>query len=238
MHGLVTEAFALASALKEGARGLAAEQAGLLVCPPYTALATVVAVLRDTPVAVGAQDCHSAPSGPHTGDISAPMLRDLGASFVILGHSERRIGHHESDALVRSKVAAAIAAELTPIVCIGENLAEREAAQQESVVARQLEASLTSDFAAAHGAIAYEPVWAIGTGRTPTLEQIIAMHAHIRATLVTRFADAGRALRILYGGSVKPNNAAAILSVPEVGGALVGGASLAAAEFLAIARAA
>jgi len=238
MHGLSAEAAALAGALKAGAVGLAPGRVSLLVCPPFTVLATVGAVLRDSPIALGAQDCHPAPSGAHTGDISAPMLRDLGARFVILGHSERRTGHGESDALVRSKVAAAIASGLTPIVCVGENLAQREAGREEAVVGGQVAASLSDDFAAAQGTIAYEPVWAIGTGRVPAARQIVAMHALIRAGLVARFGDAGRGVLILYGGSVKPDNAASILALAEVGGALIGGASLAAADFLAIAGAA
>ncbi len=238
MHGLSAEAAALASALKEGASPVAGVRAELLVCPPFTALATVGAVLRDSPIALGAQDCHPAPSGAHTGDVSAPMLKDLGARFVILGHSERRTGHGESDALVRAKVASAIAAGLIPIVCVGESLAEREAGREEAVVSAQLAASLSDDFAAACGTVAYEPVWAIGTGRTPTAQQIAAMHALIRAGLAARFGAAGGDPLILYGGSVKPDNAASILALPEVGGALVGGASLVAADFLAIAAAA
>lgn len=238
MHGFLADAAALARAVGQEALRLQPERVSLLMCPPFTALAAVAAVLRDTPVALGAQDCHPAPDGAHTGDISAPMLRDIGARFVILGHSERRNEHGESDALVRAKVAAAISAGLTPIVCVGESLAEREAGQEETIVGGQLTASFTDDFAAAAGVIAYEPVWAIGTGQTPTEPQIAAMHRLIRARLMARFAAAGRDLPILYGGSVKPGNAAAILQLAEVGGALVGGASLVAADFMAIARAA
>ncbi len=237
MHGLSAEAAALAGAVGSGAQQLPSGLVSLLVCPPFTVLATVAAVLRDSPVALGAQDCHPAPSGAHTGDVSAPMLKDLGARFVILGHSERRTEHGESDALVRAKVASAIAAGLIPIVCVGESLAEREAGREEAVVSAQLAGSLTDDFAAAGGTVAYEPVWAIGTGRTPTAQQIAAMHALIRAGLAARFGAAGRDPLILYGGSVKPDNAASILALPEVGGALVGGASLVAADFLAIAAA-
>lgn len=238
MHGRLADAAALARRVGCEARSLPPGRASLLVCPPFTALSSVAEALRDSPVALGAQDCHPAPCGAHTGDVSAPMLRDLGARFVILGHSERRAGHGESDALVRAKAAAAIQAGLAPIVCLGENLTEREAGREEVIVGGQLEASLTDDFAAAGGIVAYEPVWAIGTGRTPTEPQIIAMHRLIRAGLVARFAAAGRTQPILYGGSVKPGNAASILALAEVGGALVGGASLVAADFLAIAAAA
>ncbi|MGH7118499.1 MAG: triose-phosphate isomerase [Acetobacteraceae bacterium] len=238
MHGLLADAVALARAVAQEARSLPPARVSLVVCPPFTALAPVASVLRDSSVGLGAQDCHPAPSGAHTGDVSAPMLRDIGARFVILGHSERRGGHGESDSLVRAKVSAAISAGLTPIVCLGESLTEREAGQEEAIVGGQLVANLTDDFAMAGGIIAYEPVWAIGTGQTPVAAQIVAMHKLIRAGLVARFGVAGRALPIVYGGSVKPDNAAAILALAEVGGALVGGASLVAADFLAIARAA
>ena len=162
------------------------------------------------------------------------MLREAGAGWVIRGHSDRRADHGESDAAVQAKVVAAVAAGLSPIVCVGETESERVSGQQNDVVARQLTGSLPQDF---HGTIAYEPVWAIGTGRTPSEADVAEMHAHIRATLVAHLGEAGRGLRILYGGSVKPSNAAALMGLPEVGGALVGGASLVAADFLAIAHA-
>jgi len=240
MHGLAAEAAALVRALASGLAGIDPERATLVVCPPFTAIGTVAPILRGSPIALGAQDCHPEPAGAHTGDISAPMLRDLGARFVILGHSERRAEHGESDALVRAKTLAARGAGLIPIVCVGESLAEREAGREEDVVGAELAASLPDDFAAATvgGIIAYEPVWAIGTGHTPSAAQVTAMHGLIRARLVASCGAAGRAVPILYGGSVKPDNAAAMLSLPEVGGALVGGASLVAAEFLAIAAAA
>jgi triosephosphate isomerase len=165
------------------------------------------------------------------------MLRDLEVSHVILGHSERRANHGETDAAVRAKAEAALAAGLVPIVCVGESEAERLAGRAEAVVTRQLEGSLPDRFGAAGGVVAYEPVWAIGTGRTPTEAEIAAIHAAIRARLEARFGQAGGRLRILYGGSVKPANAAAILALPHVDGALVGGASLVAEDFLAIARA-
>ena len=185
-------------------------------------------------VAVGGQDCHTETHGAHTGDISAPMLRDAGASFVILGHSERRQNHGESDPLVRAKTVAAIAAGLTPIACVGETDAERQAGRESAVVGGQLAGSLPDGFA---GVVAYEPVWAIGTGRTATEADVAAMHLFIRQELVRRFGAAGETILILYGGSVRPANAASLLAVPHVGGALVGGASLKAEDFLGIARA-
>ena len=230
MHATLSDVAAIAMPLREPADSLGCD---LLVCPPATLLHAVAQALAGSRVAVGAQDCHAAPAGAHTGDISAAMLRDAGAAWVILGHSERRADHNETDALVREKAGAAVAAGLLPIVCVGETEAQRVAGQQNAVVGAQLAGSLPDDFA---GVVAYEPVWAIGTGRTPTEADVVAMHAFIRATLALRFGAAGGALRILYGGSVKPGNAAALLHLPEVGGALVGGASLKAEDFLAIAR--
>jgi len=232
MHCLMAEAIALAKALAAGSAGIGAE---LLVCPTALHVAAVAGALEGTPVATGGQDCHAAPQGAHTGDIAAPMLRDAGASFVILGHSERRQNHRETDAGVREKAVAAIAAGLTPIVCVGETEAERTAGREQAVVGTQLAGSLPSPFP---GVVAYEPVWAIGTGKTATEADVLAMHGFIRAELVRLFGDAGRAIRILYGGSVRPANAASLLAIPDVGGALVGGASLKADDFLAIARAA
>jgi triosephosphate isomerase len=217
------------------AAGSADAPADILICPPATLLGAAAAMLAGSRIWLGAQDCHAAKSGAHTGDLSAAMLHDAGARFVILGHSERRADHGETDAVVRDKVRAAIAAGLTPIVCVGETEAEREAGLQDQVVATQLRGSLPDGFS---GDVAYEPVWAIGTGRVPKEDDVAAMHAHIRAVLVERLGDAGRAPRILYGGSVKPSNARALLALPEVGGALVGGASLNAADFLAIVQAA
>ena len=235
MHGLAADGLALARAVAAGGAGLGAE---LLVCPPATLVAAVAAAMQGGPVAVGGQDCHAAAKGAHTGDIAAPMLADAGARFVILGHSERRANHAESDATVRAKAEAAIAAGLTPVVCVGEPEADRLAGRAEDVVAAQLAGSLPEGFGAAGGVVAYEPVWAIGTGRTPTEADIAAMHAMIRARLAAAFPQQGTALRILYGGSVKPSNAVSILAIPHVDGALVGGASLVAEDFLAIARAA
>ena len=233
MNGTLAAARELAAAVAAAP----ASQAELLVCPPFLHLLPVAKALGGT-VALGAQDCHAAAKGAHTGDISAPMLADAGARYVILGHSERRADHAESDAMVLAKAEAALAAAVVPVVCVGESEAQRVSGEAEDVVAAQLAGSLPEGFAAAGGVVAYEPVWAIGTGRTPTEGDIAAMHARIRAELERRFGGAGGKLRILYGGSVKPSNAQAILALPHVDGALVGGASLVAADFLAIAAAA
>jgi triosephosphate isomerase (TIM) len=209
----------------------------VLVCPPATLIARVAAAAGRT-VAVGGQDCHPNPSGAFTGDIAAEMLRDAGATATIVGHSERRQYHAETDQLVSAKVQAAWRAGLKVIICIGETEAERLAGREQAVVERQLAASVPDGAKSAETAIAYEPVWAIGTGRTPTNDNIAEMHTHIRAVLKERFGREGRAVDILYGGSVNPKNAKDILAVPEVGGALVGGASLKAVDFLTIIRAA
>ena len=232
MNGTLKDGSAIVAAISAGAEGLGCD---LLICPPATLLTTFATVLDGGPVMLGGQDCHAKPSGAHTGDISAAMLKDAGAGWVILGHSERRADHGETDSDVLAKVAAAVKAGLTPIVCVGETEAQRLAGEQNAVIGTQLVASLPSDF---NGVVAYEPIWAIGTGRTPTLADVATMHAAIRAALVARLGAAGQGVRILYGGSVNPGNAAAMLGVAEVGGALVGGASLQAESFLAIARAA
>jgi triosephosphate isomerase len=207
----------------------------VLVCPPFPLLERFAALLAGTGVALGAQDCHAAAAGAHTGDVAAGLLREIGALYVILGHSERRAAHHEGDADIAAKVTAAMQAGLIPIACVGETEAARDAGAAEAVVRQQLRHSLPDGFA---GMVAYEPIWAIGTGRTPTEADIAAMHAAIRADLRDRFGEDGGAIRILYGGSVKPGNAGAILAIPEVGGALVGGACLDPADLLAIAAAA
>ncbi len=232
MNCLAAEATALAEAIAAGASGIAAD---LLVCPTALHVAAVAKVLAGTSIAVGGQDCHQSPHGAHTGDIGAPMLRDAGATWVILGHSERRQDHGETDELVREKTLAAVAAGLTPIVCVGETLDQRSGGQETEVVGWQLAGSLPKPF---EGVIAYEPIWAIGTGKTATEEDVALMHAFIREELVRQFGDAGHTVRILYGGSVKASNAVSLMAVPNVGGALVGGASLNAEEFLTIARAA
>ena len=233
MNGRQADGLTLARALAERA-AREPPAADLLICPPATLLFLVAELLTDTPVALGAQDCHPKPSGAFTGDIAAPMLADAGCSYVIVGHSERRAGHREDDALVRAKAAAALAAGLIPIVCLGETEAERDAGQALAVVERQLAGSLPAGAEAARLVVAYEPVWAIGTGRTPTASDIEAVHRHLRRQLAGRVAEPER-VRLLYGGSVKKDNCAEILGLPEVNGALVGGASLKAEEFWAIA---
>jgi triosephosphate isomerase len=232
MHGLAADAVALARGVAAGASGLACE---LLVCPPFVHVGAVAQALAGSVVAVGGQDCHEAKQGAHTGDVSAPMLRDAGASWVILGHSERRHNHGETDELVREKVLAAVEAGLTPIVCVGETEDHRTGGQETEVVGWQIAGSLPKPFT---GVVAYEPVWAIGTGKTASEEDVAMMHAFIREELVRQFGDAGQGIRILYGGSMRPNNAASLLAVPHVGGGLIGGASLKAEDFLAIAKAA
>ena len=232
MFGLeasLDEARAVAAAVADTPPG-----ARVAICSPATLLHRLSQVLAGEAVLVGGQDCHSAPSGAHTGDVSAAMLADAGARLVILGHSERRAAYGESDALVSAKVEAALAAGLEPIVCVGETLAQRDAGQAEAVVTAMARGSLPDALAGQDFAVAYEPVWAIGTGRTPTTADIAQIHAALRAVLVERFGEHGKTVPILYGGSVKPDNAREILATPEVGGALVGGASLKATDFLAI----
>lgn len=202
------------------------------IAPPYT---LIHATCKEASlIGVGAQDCHAAEGGAHTGDISAAMLKDAGAGFVIVGHSERRADHGETDADVQNKARAALGVGLSAIVCVGETEAERDAGEAEGVVARQLRGSLPADADAEKLTVAYEPVWAIGTGRTPTVDDIGAMHRSIRAVLSDIYGPAGAQIRILYGGSVKAENAGELLFADEVGGALVGGASLTAESFLGI----
>ncbi len=234
MNGLEGTGRELARDLAARARS-AAPGCDLLVCPPAQLLFPVGEALAGSAVQLGAQDCHTQPSGAHTGDIAAPMLADAGCSHVIVGHSERRANHGEADALVRNKATAAQAAGLTPIVCVGETEAERTSGQALAVIESQVRGSLPDGGGSEALVVAYEPVWAIGTGRTATSPDIAEAHAHIRALLTAIHDDAGRDVRILYGGSVKPDNAAEILGVAEVGGALVGGASLKADDFWAIA---
>ncbi len=232
MHTLRAEAAALAGAIRDGSAGLDCD---LLVCPPFVHLDTVARLLAGSAVALGGQDCHQQAQGAHTGDISAAMLRDAGAAWVILGHSERRQNHGETDELVREKAIGAREAGLVPIVCVGETDEHRRNGQETEVVGWQISGSLPQGF---DGVVAYEPVWAIGTGKTPDEQQVTAMHGFVREELCRQFGEAGRRIRILYGGSVKPANAAVLLGLPEVNGALIGGASLQADQFLSIARAA
>lgn len=236
MNGLAAsldEARAVAAAVDEHPAG-----ARVAICPPSTLVHRMADLLGGSGVAVGGQDCRAEESGAFTGDISAEMLADAGATLVILGHSERRAGYGETNALVSAKVEAAIRAGLEPIVCVGETLPEREAGKTLEIVTGQVRGSLPEALGRRDFAVAYEPVWAIGTGLTATVEQIEEVHLAIRAVLVERFGDWGAAIPILYGGSVKPSNATEILKGREVGGALVGGASLKAADFLTIIEAA
>jgi triosephosphate isomerase len=222
----------------DGYDGMLRENLDLLICPPATLLAAAAAIAAPERIAVGGQDCHSQASGAHTGDISARMLADVGAAFVIVGHSERRADHGESDGLVRAKALAALEAGLTPIVCVGETRAQREAGEAEAIVAGQIAGSIPPDIAPERLALAYEPVWAIGTGLTPTPQDVAKMHGFARERLDALLGDGkGARARILYGGSVKPSNAEELMSLPDVDGALVGGASLLAADFLGIAAA-
>lgn len=236
MHGLRQEGLDLARAVAERAHGALTGRVDLLVCPPATILGPVCDALADTPVAVGGQDCHPEPKGAHTGDVAAEMLADLGASHVIVGHSERRQNHGERSALIRAKAAAALRAGMTAIVCVGETREERDAGEAASVVSRQVLGSVPPGATSANCVLAYEPVWAIGTGLTPTLDDIAAMHAMIRDRLSEVMADHDQ-VRLLYGGSVKPANAAEILALADVDGALIGGASLDADSFWSIAQA-
>ncbi|WP_288758566.1 triose-phosphate isomerase [uncultured Brevundimonas sp.] len=236
MHGLsgaLDQASSLSRALVVDAGAI---RVGL--CPPATLIDRMRGVLKGGPVELGGQDCHAQPQGAFTGSVSAEMLADAGARLVILGHSERRTAFGETDRDVAEKVEAAVAAGLEPIVCVGESLAQRERGDAVAIVTAQVAGSLPDSLTERPFAVAYEPIWAIGTGLTPTLEQIAEMHAAIRSAVVERLGQGAGRAPILYGGSVKPDNARAILSTPEVGGALVGGASLQAEDFLAIIRAA
>jgi triosephosphate isomerase len=237
MNGLAVEGKALADAISAGMRRLPADAPEVLVCPPATAMVIVAAALKGSPVAIGGQDCSAQPPGAHTGDIAAAMLTDLGCRYVILGHSERRADHHETDGVVRAKAEAAHSAGLIAIVCVGETLAERDAGRTLNVISQQVHGSVPKNSHAGNLVIAYEPVWAIGTGRTATPAQVGEVHAVIRKQLADRVPDP-KDVRILYGGSVKGANARELLAVANVDGALVGGASLKADEFLAIAAAA
>jgi triosephosphate isomerase len=212
-------------------------QTDLMLCPPATLLTSFAAAAQGSNIAIGAQDCHAEASGAFTGDLSAEMLKDAGASAVIVGHSERRALHGETDQAVQAKAKAAIRAGLTVIVCVGETREERQAGATIARIQRQLEGSLPPSIEASKLVIAYEPVWAIGTGLTPTGKDVAEVHEMIRKYLVSLDKSAGPAIRILYGGSVKPSNAKELMAVPNVNGALVGGASLKAADFLGIAAA-
>ncbi len=237
MNGLRADALALARAVAAGVKQGGWKDREVLVCPSATLVMAVAEAVKGSGLLVGGEDCHAKAGGAHTGDISAEMLKDAGASHVIVGHSERRADHGETDSIVRAKAEAAWRAGLLPIVCIGETLAEREKGRTLDVLEAQLKGSVPAGATAARLVVAYEPVWAIGTGKTPTTPEVAAAHAHIRRVLDDLVPDAA-AVRLLYGGSVKGSNAAELLAAGDVDGALVGGAALNAAEFLAIAKAA
>lgn len=221
-------------AMAEGVKGPLAQKVESLICPPSTLLYVATALCDDSPLKIGAQDCHQNASGAHTGDISAEMIADCFGTHVIVGHSERRTDHAETDHLVRAKASAAYAADLIAIICIGETAEQRKSGQTLDVLKRQLDGSLPDEATAANTVIAYEPVWAIGTGLTPTVEDVREAHAFMREELVKRFGGEGRGMRILYGGSVKPSNASELMAIENVDGALIGGASLKASDFLSI----
>ncbi|MGN6549591.1 MAG: triose-phosphate isomerase, partial [Pararhizobium sp.] len=220
-------------AAADGAAALA-DRLDMVLCPPATLLYVATTLTEDTPLEIGAQDCHFAVDGAHTGDLSAGMIADCFATHVIVGHSERRAAYDESDTTVAAKAAAAHPAGLTAIICIGETEAERRAGRTLDVIGRQLAGSLPEGSTAENTIVAYEPVWAIGTGRTPTVEDVAEVHRFMREALAGRFPGEGTRMRLLYGGSVKPANAAELMAVANVDGALVGGASLKAPDFLAI----
>lgn len=235
MNGL-SASLAQIEAMAQGCDAALKSRVDLLICPPATLVGAAVATAAGR-LSIGGQDCHQKASGAHTGDVSAIMLADLGATFVIVGHSERRTDHAESSALVQAKAQAALAAGLIAILCVGETDAERKAGRTLEVVGAQVAGSLPIGATAANLVLAYEPVWAIGTGLTPTAADVAEVHAFIRAELIRALGAEGAGVRILYGGSVKPSNAAELMGVANVDGALVGGASLAAKDFLGIAAA-
>ena len=234
MNGL-TASLAELKAMREAVDAGKAGAAELAVCPPATLLAQAAYALRGGKVSLGAQDCHAKDSGAFTGDIAAPMIKDAGAQYVIVGHSERRQYHGETDAQVKAKAEAALKSGLIAIVCVGETRAEREAGKAIEVVSRQVRGSVPTGGAPETTVVAYEPVWAIGTGLTPTPADVAEVHAAIRKLLGEIYPAAGAKMRILYGGSVKPSNAKELLGLANVDGALVGGASLKAVDFMAIA---
>jgi triosephosphate isomerase len=235
MNGLRSSAAELGKIIA-GARELG-DRADFMVCPPATLIAQFAAAAAGSPVAIGGQNCHAEAAGAFTGDLSAEMIKDAGASAVIVGHSERRTYHHEDDAAVKAKALAAWRAGLCAIVCIGETQSEREGGRTIDIVRGQLDGSLPGGATGGTLVVAYEPVWAIGTGLTPTPGDVAEVHGFIRQNLRARFGMGGQSIRILYGGSVKPSNAHELLAIENVNGALVGGASLKAEDFLGIARA-
>lgn len=235
MNGL-SASLAQIEAMAQGYDASLKSHVELLICPPATLVGAAISTAAGR-LSIGGQDCHQKASGAHTGDVSASMLADLGATFVIVGHSERRTDHAESSALVKAKAEAALAAGLIAILCVGETDAERKAGRTLDVVGAQIAGSLPAGATAANLVLAYEPVWAIGTGLTPTAADVADVHAFIRAELARALGADGAGVRILYGGSVKPSNAVELMGVANVDGALVGGASLTAKDFLGIAAA-
>jgi triosephosphate isomerase len=236
MNGL-RASLAEIAAIRDAAGKGGAGRAQVLVCPPATLIAAAADLCKGSAVGIGAQDCAVEASGAHTGDISPEMLADAGAAFVIVGHSERRADHGESDEVVRAKAEAVLRAGITPIICVGETKAQREAAEMLPIVGGQLDGSVPRGVAGERLVIAYEPVWAIGTGLTPSVADVAEVHGFIRRHLSGIVASGAEKVRILYGGSVKPSNATELMGVADVDGALIGGASLKAADFMAIAAA-
>ncbi len=236
MNGLLADGAALAKDVAAEVKKLGKPECEFLVCPPFTLLTTVKKALRGSKVALGAQDCHMAEKGAHTGDISSVMLKDCGCAYVIVGHSERRANHHESNEIVCQKAEAAYKAGLKAVICIGETEAERDAGKTIDVCTKQIMGSVPDSATAVNTVIAYEPVWAIGTGKTPTAADVEEVHAAIRKVVAKKLGKAtANKMRLLYGGSVKPSNAAELLALPDVDGGLIGGASLKASDFMGIA---
>lgn len=237
MNGKLADGVDLAKGIAAEVKALGKTQCEFLVCPPFTLLSSVKKALRGAKVALGAQDAHFNVKGAHTGDISPEMLTDIGCTYVILGHSERRADHAESNELINKKAVAAHQAGLKTVICIGETLEQRDAGKTIDVCTQQILGSVPEDATAADTVIAYEPVWAIGTGKTPTSQDVEDVHAAVRKVLAKKLGKANaNKMRILYGGSVKPSNAQEFLSLPDVDGALIGGASLKVADFMAIAK--
>lgn len=237
MNGLVAEGTNLAKGVAEAVKKAGKVECEFLVCPPFTLLSNVKKALRGAKVNLGAQDCHFAEKGAHTGDISPVMLKDIGCQYVILGHSERRTDHYESNELVNKKAQAAHTAGLKTVICVGETLSEREAGKALEVCTKQIIESVPEDSTSSNTVIAYEPVWAIGTGKVPTTKDVEEVHAAIRKTLAKKLGKGNaNKMRILYGGSVKPNNAKELLSLEDIDGALIGGASLKVEDFMGIAK--
>lgn len=236
MNGLTADATDLAGDLSRRLSTAPEHSFDMLVCPPFTLLSQAIVIAGDSGLMIGAQNCHTAEKGAHTGDISAAMLADLGCTHVIVGHSERRTDHGETNADVCAKTQAAWAAGLTAVICIGETETERDTGRTLEVVGGQLTQSVPEGATASNTVIAYEPVWAIGTGRTATPDEAQSVHAFIRSELVNRLGDEGDNIRILYGGSMKPGNAAELIALEDIDGGLIGGASLVADDFWAIAE--